>query len=60
MNKETKMCVICEGDIGEEIDPITGEVFWEYGHNAAPVTDGTCCGSCNATVVIPARLNRLN
>ena len=27
------------------------------GHNSAPVGDGQCCGICNATIVIPARLS---
>ena len=35
---------------------ICGVVFKAWGHNAAPVTDGRCCDECNATVVIPKRI----
>ena len=46
--KET--CCICEGPI---------EVLsngWRHGHNAAPVREGRCCGTCNGMVVVPMRL----
>lgn len=42
-------CCICNG----EIETVGG---WREGHNAQPVADGRCCGDCNATRVIPARL----
>jgi hypothetical protein len=42
-------CSIC----GELIETVG---TWTQGHNAQPVNDGRCCGDCNATVVIPARL----
>lgn len=42
-----KRCIICSG-------PIVG-----YGNNAEPVKVGRCCDSCNATVVIPARIKSL-
>ena len=43
-------CVICN-------EKITADPFgWEGGHNAMPVEEGQCCGSCNDTVVTPARL----
>lgn len=41
---EVKYCCIC----GKRIDG--------YGHNAAPVKDGTCCDECNSTKVLPERL----
>ena len=45
MPNETRECVVC----GQPIDG--------YGHNAAPVAEGQCCGGCNAEVVLPARLD---
>jgi hypothetical protein len=50
-------CSICKEEIEKQLDPSTGEVFWELGHNSEPVVeDGRCCDSCNYTKVIPARL----
>jgi hypothetical protein len=48
----TMKCCLCY----EEIDV---NVFgWTEGHNADPLSeDGRCCSICNATKVIPARLN---
>lgn len=43
-------CSICQ----KEIENNNG---WDKGHNAEPVNNGRCCDVCNATVVIPARLN---
>jgi hypothetical protein len=43
-------CSICLSEI--EVGP----GGWSEGHNAAPITEGRCCGECNDTVVIPARL----
>ncbi len=54
--KEIHICVICKGDIDHHIDPTTGECYWIIGHNAAPVKDGRCCDTCNATAVMTARL----
>ncbi len=42
-------CSICFG----EIEKVGG---WDQGNNAQPVNDGRCCGECNSTVVIPARM----
>ena len=39
------ICSIC----GE---PLVGKDI----HNASPVTIGTCCGKCNNSIVVPARL----
>lgn len=36
--------------------PIEAVGDWTEGNNAQPVNDGRCCGDCDATVVIPARL----
>lgn len=52
-------CSICNGEITPQIDPRTGKVVWDQGHNASPITDGRCCSSCNATEVIPTRLGRV-
>jgi len=46
-------CVICK-------DPITPDRNgWDGGHNAQPVAKGRCCGTCNDTKVIQARLRNL-
>ena len=39
-----------------------GHLFRGYGNNPAPVRSESlrCCDNCNATVVIPARLARLD
>jgi hypothetical protein len=40
---------------------LCGRSFTGHGHNPAPLqsTDQPCCDSCNATLVIPARLAAL-
>lgn len=39
---------------------ICGDPNWPDGvHNAQPITNGLCCGVCNVTRVIPARLQRI-
>ena len=39
--------------------PITKEVSgWDGGHNAYPLMEGRCCGTCNDTLVIQARLKQ--
>jgi len=53
-------CSICLREIDKQIDPTTGEVFWDKGHNAEPINNGRCCSDCNATRVIPARLAAMN
>lgn len=57
--EEILTCVICSGDIDHHIDPTTGECYWTLGHNAAPVKDGRCCDTCEATAVTTARLKPL-
>jgi len=47
--EELMNCVICDYPIG-----LLGEN--DGGHNADPVAAGRCCGMCNDTQVIPARL----
>jgi len=42
-------CCLCGGEI-EHVGS------WTEGHNAEPVAEGRCCGDCNSTRVIPARL----
>lgn len=62
MNNVTKLddrrCCICDGHI-EPLRDDSGEVVWEGGNNALPVQDGRCCDNCNMTVVIPARIARM-
>ena len=43
----------------EHICSICGKAFVGYGNCASPVADAPCCDSCNANVVIPARLAAL-
>ena len=43
-------CSICKCRIKPDPDG------WGKGHNAQPVNNGRCCGSCNSLVVVPARL----
>ena len=46
-------CKICGKEILMDAD---GK--WDGGHNAMPVEDGQCCGSCNDTVVTPTRIEQ--
>lgn len=48
-------CVLCRKEIDVQLSPF-GEVVWTGGHNAEPIKSGRCCSTCNATRVIPARL----
>jgi hypothetical protein len=41
---KNKKCCLC------------GDVVTGWGHNPLPLKKGTCCGVCNDTKVIPARL----
>jgi len=52
-------CCLCGGEIEKELDT-NGKVFWDSGNNAEPlVRNGRCCNDCNATKVIPARIEGL-
>jgi hypothetical protein len=45
-------CCLCHEEIAVDV------FGWTEGHNADPLSeDGRCCSDCNATRVIPARLN---
>ncbi len=44
MKGKLKNCSIC------------GESYEGYGNNAEPVNSGRCCDECNATIVIPRRI----
>lgn len=57
--KKVGTCSICQGVIDVQVNPKTGEVFWEHGHNAEPVNSGRCCSKCNDTIVIPARIRKM-
>ena len=46
-------CSICNLEIPVQVNG------WDQGHNAEPVTDGRCCGSCNASVVLPTRIKNI-
>lgn len=43
-NRKQQICSIC------------GKSYEGYGNNAQPVNNGRCCDKCNATVVIPRRI----
>ena len=51
-------CSICNGRIEPLIDPTTGKVAWDQGHNAEPVAEGRCCDQCNSTIVLATRLQK--
>ena len=39
--------------------PITKEASgWDGGHNAYPLMEGRCCGTCNDKLVLHARLKQ--
>jgi hypothetical protein len=48
-------CSLCEGEIDNHTDA-DGRVYWSYGHNAYPLSDGRCCDACN-NYVIGARIS---
>lgn len=59
-------CCICFGEIEKKFTPdfskSGGEMYWDKGNNPFPVSskeDDRCCDTCNATVVIPSRMNTL-
>lgn len=35
---------------------ICGQNYEGYGNNAQPVNAGRCCDKCNATIVVPRRM----
>ena len=43
-------CIICSRRITTDPDG------WDGGHNAEPIAEGRCCGTCNEIVMI-RRLN---
>ena len=49
-NETPPPCCVCSNPIWPQPNG------WAGGHNAWPVGDGRCCDTCNATVVIAARL----
>jgi len=53
MPKKPLICSICKKPI-----PTTWYGYSE-GNNAQPINDGRCCNVCDATVVIPQRLEDL-
>ena len=48
-------CSLCEGDIEQKRTEM-GAVYWSSGNNAAPLSEGRCCDTCNREKVIPARM----
>jgi len=57
MKMERRQCSIC-GD--NALARCWGEEEASWGNNAHPVNAGRCCDQCNALVVLPARLAKLN
>ena len=51
-------CKICNGEIEPLIDPKSGKVAWDQGHNAEPVAEGRCCDQSYTTIVLATRLQR--
>ena len=53
MPKKPIICSICN-------EPIPTTWYgWSEGNNAEPINDGRCCDKCDATVVIPKRIEML-
>lgn len=55
-------CSICKGKIEQKyMTNIEGEkiMYWGEGHNAQPINDGRCCDGCNASVVVPTRIQNV-
>lgn len=50
MKLVNRKCSICESKIVADLNG------WNGGHNSWPVNDDKCCGYCNDTVVLPARM----
>jgi hypothetical protein len=46
MENTAKVCVICS------------DIYYGYGHNARPLSEGKCCDKCN-NLVIEERISRL-
>tara|TARA_Y100000310_G_scaffold338715_1_gene429211 strand:+ start:1654 stop:1806 length:153 start_codon:yes stop_codon:yes gene_type:complete len=46
-------CCLCGKEIEVEVNG------WSEGNNAEPLKDGRCCNDCNASKVIPARLEKM-
>jgi len=57
MKMERRQCSICCDTV---FAPCWGEEEASWGNNAHPVNAGRCCDQCNALVVLPARLAKLN
>ena len=53
---DTPNCAICGNTVGEKLNPVTGEVYWNQGEDAYPVANGRACTPCADNVVLPARL----
>ena len=48
--------IIFKNKKNQHICSICGKGYEGYGNNAQPINNGRCCESCNATVVIPRRI----
>jgi len=53
VGKAKQFCVLC----GDALDVLykNGIAVWTGGHNAEPLSKGSCCNFCNDTKVIPSR-----
>ena len=57
MKDLNKTCSLCGGNIQPQYNE-KGEVVWEFGHNAEPLTSGRACDACHPKV-LKDRLERL-
>jgi hypothetical protein len=48
-----QLCSICFGPLAIGRELANG---WLQGNNAQPINNGRCCERCNATIVLPARI----
>ena len=48
-------CSICTSEMDKQYTQ-NGEMYWDQGHNAMPISSGRCCTKCNDTEVIPMRM----
>lgn len=48
-NAKPFVCSICQREVTDE-----------WGNNPAPICEGRCCDECDLSIVLPARIRRLN
>ena len=57
LNLDPINCDICGGEIEPDRTP-EGKIYWTQGNDARPITEGRACNDCNATKVVPARMQK--